>query len=653
MRRSLVQSWRRRDEEGAFLVVWVLLLLGLLTMVAIVIDLAQLRQDRRQQRLAADAGVTAGGLTLTKTAAGRLGACEDAWTYAAENLGFGPTPPPSPCGSAITGDCDNTTPATQSAVGSLGSYTVRITTPVINGDALMSADAAGGDVSQPANSSTGVNDSDGKPCERIAVRITNVRTSTFGQVVGFDNNTTDVHSVGRSATDDGNLYPNLVVLEPHECNAILANGTPAIEVVGTTSLRGGIVIVDDGAACSGTNNWVLNVGSGNSKGHVTAAVNGDIYMKAGNGVCTGTACDPGQLDVSTCWNLDPDLTTCKGYYPEVRPLPVTINRSRIDYLYNCRAGYTTTTGNYRNVTIDGTTMAGCPNTTADYMNKLYNQVVNLQGLRPTSPTVIGTNPSQACPVLSSPVAGPVEFNCELGNITLVVNGDAWFRQSSALSPVSLTVNGNAVFDGPVDLGTNNLLEVAGNSYFASDLKVTGSTAVVRLHGALGTYPSTCQGADFITNIATCVKRSGYVAGAPSTGAAFSFIMGNFVQNGGTTSFDRVLVYGGPSGRLNRAGGGNLVWSGPSKTSGSPFTKLSFWSDTTLTHEMGGGGDLEVEGVFFAPDAVYELGGNSPTIPLDAQFWAKKLHGAGTSVFRMTPDPDLISVPTGPVVRLIR
>lgn len=646
-----VYRCRRDDEEGAFLVVWVLLLIGLLTMVAIVIDLAQLRQDRRQQRLSADAGATAGGLTLTRTAAGRLAACEDAWTYAAENLGFGPTPPPSPCGSAVTGDCNNTSPATQSAVASLGSYKVTITTPVLAGDALMAADAAGGDVSQPANSNTGINDSDGKPCERIGVRITNVRASTFGAVVGFDNNTTDVHSVARSATDDGELFPNLVVLEPHDCAAMKASGKPAIEVVGSATLRGGIVIVSDGnGACSGADKLVLDVGSGaGDESHVTAAVNGDIYMKAGNGVCTGTACDPGQLDVSTCWNPDPDVTTCKGYYPAPLPLPVTINRSRVDYLYNCRSDYTTP-GNYRHVTIDGTTMAACTGTGDEYMNALYKEVVDNNGLHPASPTVYGTGVGSSCGPLPSPFPpGNVDFNCDLPNSTiLVVNGNARFRQAS-LSPVLLTVNGNAVFDGTVNIGTGNQLEVGGNSYFGGDLKVTGG--VVRLHGKPGFYDPTCKPSTFVTNVSSCVTKSAYTAGPPSSGAAFAFIMGNLEHNGGDIYLDRVMVYGGATGRLNRQGNGNLTWSAPS--SGSPFAKLSYWSDSTLIHEMGGGGKLFVEGVFFSPDATFLLGGGSPTTPRDAQFWAKRLHAAGTSVFRMTPDPDLISTPTGPVVRLIR
>ena len=644
------------DETGAFLVIWALLLVALLTMVAIVLDLAALRQDRRQQRLAADSAVTGAGLSLQRTAAGRLAACEDAWSYAAQNLGFGAPVPASPCTPyAAASDCDKTNPAAATVPfveGTMGTYAVTITTPVLDTDPLMNADAAGGDRPQAANTNTGINDSDGEPCTRIGVRIASTRNTTFARVVGIDNHRTNAHSVARAAVDEGDLRPNLVVLEPHGCDAMKASGTPAIEVVGTPVLRGGIVIVSDGATCTGgPNSVVLDVGTGGSPGHVTAAVNGDIYLRAGGGACVGKACKPDQLDPPGCWNVDPLLTTCKGYSPAPLPLTATINRSRIDYLFNCRSGYTTAAGNYTNVTIDGATMAACPNATDDYVNVLYNEVVTLNGLRPTSPTVIGANPAVSCPVLVSPVPGPVEFRCAFpNNVNLVVDGDAWFRQSS-LSPGSIVVNGNAVFDGDLTFGTGNQLEVAGNSFFAGDLVVTGG-GVVRLHGKPGIYPATCQAADFKANITACVKQSGYTAGSPSAGTAFSFFMGDVDQNGGTIDIDRVMVYGGPASEFDRAGGGSLTWTPPSSGSG-PFTKLSFWSDSTGTHRMGGGGDLTVDGIYFAPQAIFELGGVSPTIPQDAQFWALKLHAGGTSVFRMTPDPDIISIPLGPVVRLIR
>lgn len=668
--RRLVALLRRRcilDESGVFIVLWALLLLAVLTMVAIVLDLSQLRQDRRQARLAADSAVTAGGLSLGRTAAGRLAACESAWTYAAENLGFDP-PPASPCSpyNSVNGgsDCIVANPNTaipQSVSAALGRYTIEIVNPVSNGSDLLNADLIGPNLAQVPNSNTGLNDSDGEPCTRIGVRITVKREMTFARVIGVNDRQTISHSVSRAAVDEGQLRPNLVVLDPHGCDALKATGTPAIEVIGQANLRAGIVIVNDAANCTGNGNYVLNVGTGNSGGHVTAAVNGDMFMKAGGGSCTGNACDPGQQDQSGCWNIDPNLTTCTGYSPAPLPLLATINRSRVDYIFNCRADYTVSGGHYVNVTIDGSPMGVCPSPQADYINALYTQVITNNGLRPSGTVqVIGNNPNQPCPsplpVLTPP--DPVEFQCRLpNNSNLTITTDAWFRQNS-FQPGVVVVNGNAVFDGDISLGSGNSLEVGGNSLFLGSVSVSGNASgggLLSLHGRPGAYPVTCQPLNFLANIASCVKLSGHTAASgptPSSGAAFSFMMGTLSQNGGTVLLDRVMVYGGIAGHLDRGGGGTMTWLPPSAGNG-PFVKLSFWSDTSGTHVMGGGGDLTVDGIYFAPNATYELGGNSPTLPQDAQFWAFRLHAAGNATFRMTPDPDLISVPVGPVVRLIR
>ena len=453
------------------------------------------------------------------------------------------------------------------------------------------------------------------------------------------------------------------------------SGTPAIEVIGSPTLRGGIVLVDDGAACSGPNNYVLNVGTGNSNGHVTSAVNGDIYLKAQNGLCTGSACDASQVDAATCWNADPALTTCTGYSPAPLPLTVTLNRSRIDYLYNCRSGYTTGTGNYINVTIDGSVMANCPDTAADYINTLYNSVVVAGGLEPdlTLAIVRGTDKNTACDptwysAAPAVTLGPIDFNCKLpNNLDLVIGGDVRFRQTNYtpgtvvvngsarfdgdLTPVNLTVNGNAVVGGNVSLGSGNALEIAGNSYFLGNIALSGNAlggGLLKLHGSPGGSP--CTSATFITSIDSCVRQSGYSTGSPSAGAAFSFMNGSFSQNGGTALIDRVMVFGTASGLLDRSGGGAMTWTPPTL---GPFTKLSMWSDSTGTHKMGGGGDLAVEGTFFSPNAIFELGGNNTTLPLKSSFWALKLQAAGTATFRLQPDPTLISAPVGPSVRLIR
>lgn len=677
-----------RGEAGAFIVLWALLILAVLIMVAIVIDLSALRQARRQQRLAADSAVTAGGLALKRTAVGRLAACEDAWSYAAQNLGFDPAPA-SPCGGydvASGGtDCVKSSPSSavpQFATGTLGAYTVTITTPVLNNDALMKADAIGGDLTQPANSSTGTFNSDGEPCSRIGVRIMSTQSASFAQVIGQGSGTTNSHSVARATIDEGDLRPSLVVLEPHKCNAMEVTGTPSIEVVGTTATPGGIVIVSDGNSCptSGAGaGYVLNVGSGKDNSHVTAAFNGNIFLKAGSGSCVGSACDPSQLDDPTCWKIDPALTNCTGYSPIPQPIDVPINRSRIDYLYNCRTGYTTGTGNYTNVSIDGGNMADCTGTSGDYLNKIFQTVTSTgSGLRLPSGTtwdlIVGDDPKKKCadPLPPLPSPGNVQFNCDASGLAVTVDGHAWFRQTGKpeFKPLAVRVNGSADFDGDVNpsalfeirgnayfggtmsIGGSADVRIRGNSFFAGDISVSGGN--LSLRGTTGSYPTDCVEATFITNVSSCARLSGYTAAtatAPSAGGALSFLMGNLKQTGGAISVDRVMVYGGPNAALSRTGGGDLTWFPPSE---GPFRKLAFWSDLqAASHELSGNGVLNVDGVYFAPGANFTLGGNPSAIPQDAQFWALTLKAAGTATFRMTPDPELPSLPLAPSVRLIR
>ena len=80
-----------RDERGAFLVLWALLIVAMLVMVGIVVDLGSYREERRDNRRAADAAAAAGAIDLGSTVVARVAACEKAWTYAWRNLGE--TPP--------------------------------------------------------------------------------------------------------------------------------------------------------------------------------------------------------------------------------------------------------------------------------------------------------------------------------------------------------------------------------------------------------------------------------------------------------------------------------------------------------------------------------------------------------------------------------
>jgi Flp pilus assembly protein TadG len=68
----LMRSYRTRigrDEQGVTMILWVLLLVGLLTIVAIVIDLGNARQQKRELQNAADAAALAGASVIKASTA--------------------------------------------------------------------------------------------------------------------------------------------------------------------------------------------------------------------------------------------------------------------------------------------------------------------------------------------------------------------------------------------------------------------------------------------------------------------------------------------------------------------------------------------------------------------------------------------------------
>ena len=185
-----------RGEDGAFIVIWALLLVGLMAMLAIVLDLSALRQDRRANRSVADAAATAGAFALgTGTP---LAACDQTWTYVATNLGFDPTTDPqrSPCelGPSPFSSSSCTPDSTSEVSKTVGAYTISIKSPIANDDPhFMRASSIGGDKLQAYFAPTDGID----PCGRVGVRVQQQRLPTFGRVLDPSAKLTDSHSVAR------------------------------------------------------------------------------------------------------------------------------------------------------------------------------------------------------------------------------------------------------------------------------------------------------------------------------------------------------------------------------------------------------------------------------------------------------------------------
>ena len=140
----MVRDRIARDEAGAYLILYALLAVALFTMAALVLDIAALRQDRRADRAAADLAVTAGAADLDiADPATAVTACQGAWDYFRINR-------PAPPGDVVTApDCANTfasvlpcdsTTTARTALGTVGTARIEITSPVPDTDPLMKAE---------------------------------------------------------------------------------------------------------------------------------------------------------------------------------------------------------------------------------------------------------------------------------------------------------------------------------------------------------------------------------------------------------------------------------------------------------------------------------------------------------------------------------
>lgn len=639
------KRWPVRNEDGVYLVLYAVLIVALLLMVGIVVDLGAVREDRRLNRSTADAAATAGAMDLLTSA--EL-ACTTAWDYALENLNLSPAT--SPC--AAFPPCTATSTETV-RTASVGDYTISITNPVITGSSLLNADAVGPNITQPVSPTA-----DGSQCNRLGVSISFTRDSTFARVVGINETSTTVHSVGLRIVDDNGVPLSLIVLHPTDCGVLTSSGSGGIEVTGTApNLVGGVLAVSNATTnCGGSTPLVLDAGG---TSHISAQQPSHIFVAAMSGpTCSAPACSAGQIDVTAPLGD-------RGVYPPPEDPLVVPDRSLVDGRYNCRANYSGTSGgdqNYRTVYRRGTSgpiLPACTSTQvtnpeSDFVNHLYREV-QAGALEPLTPTIYTD-----CGTIPAVIAGPSRIDCAMpNNFTLTVNGNVWFNNGAIITPASLVVNGNAVFNGGITMGTGNALTVNGNAEFrGGEVRVTGDGSFT-LQGSTSGL-GVCSTTDFVLTPTDCVRRSSTTANFAYVGTNVTgFLMKGAISMPATTVFGA----GGPTDTstqgpiIDVGGGGGVTWRAP--TAG-PFQNLLGWSDKVSTlgtaatwHNLAGGGGLTLEGIFFSPLAKVRMTGGSTVTPLRAQFWAAALAQEGSSVFSMTPDGSFILVPVGTGTRLIR
>jgi hypothetical protein len=321
---------RLNDERGAILVLSAILLLALLATVALVIDLAALRQDVRISQLVSDFSATAGAFELDSDFGGSPNAaCLSAWAYFLANSPEAPSGAADPCGAFPTDGsycAAGTPPVVASATA--GPYVVTITHPVPDDSPLLKSWL------EP--------DIDGFPCERIGVTISRTRGFIFGPVIGAFSGVAGAGAVARAAA--GTAQPELVpllVLDPTGCKSLVAKGQAKVLVQPNGNIPGVIVVDSSGTEksspdqernCSNSNDFVIDpFGEQNSQIEAADAIDGTGAV-VGKGTIYSFALMPGQ---GNSFAYDPsDVASGR-----LKPVPVPgnqIGRSPFDFLFNCK-----------------------------------------------------------------------------------------------------------------------------------------------------------------------------------------------------------------------------------------------------------------------------------------------------------------------------
>lgn len=606
---------RPRGEDGAYAILYALLLLVVLGTAAIVVDLAAMREDRRQSRLASDSAAVAGARALDPL--GTLDpeqACEDAWSYVVTNMDVDP-PSSTGCAGFAGLSCDTTAEHTVTATSD--GVTVTVTWPVPQTSTLLTqpnVQPADDTVSQQTVD-TEIDGDFSDACSRIGVTIKQVHEQFLAGIFGASDTETTVTSVARAITVPGEdqAIAALNVLNETTCQAIVTSGQGFI-LVNDVDDRPGIISVessgrDSNGVCPNNRPWVID-GADNSSGAYIRADSPDgdglgiIYSYALNASPTG---NPTQA-------YDPSLVPPSNTL--LRPKPTLLSQrvgdSPVRDIYDCTSP--------------------CDEFPESYVDTLKTR------LQTGTPQPYEHHESPYDTLAFTTLSGG---SCNIGvNDVLLLPAANYYFDCNTVS-----VNGRLFVMGGT-MVTKGGINVGAQGCFAMNVPFLAA-------------PASCAG----------LVVNGDTVPSPTKGAILYMRDGDFEKDGqASIIMPRTFVYMNDDSLDFAAGSGTLFWTNPRQSdtacdefddgpeeecNASRFSKVALWSESNDTQELGGQATLTVRGVVFTPEAQFHYSGQPLQNQTNAQFWADTLSVTGQSGLTMAPDPtDAVASPSLGVV-LIR
>lgn len=688
---------RAQDERGAFLVLFALLIVALLTMVAVVVDLGRVRETRRNVQNVSDLAAVAAGKQLAGIVSGGAAnadptrACQDAFDYVRRNLNdlasnatveaaanagnrCSDLPTAAACKTQIASNAaffkDAT--ATLPSGAAPDPYTVTIRYPVPDGQ------IAG----------VGAGAKDGIACERMAVTIKRDGRTFFGGVIGANNLRTGATAVVRgTAASTGTQTPALLLLERRDCQALSTSGQGSVVLEASDETHPGTLQSDTFAQNSLCANNLTQPGG--VALYATQLPNGAdrpgepsvIAQRITSGTVTNTgvigmwAISSGSIHTYYQWpnGILPQPTggdiSSRQPVDDKYKMRVDGSKQRVDGYVSATAGKTTAQLNALGYTVFPDNYPG---------NNCNNPVLDI----PVETTVtVGPNPKGQWLLVNCADFGPKTMRIDAarvvtrGRISVGSNNQLWLPNVADLvvvgngSSYGINVQGTFVVNnaqrvnlpsplpspavgttcnavGPVT-GTPLPLPTAPptliavqNGPFTSTTQATirmCQTTVLMEGGASGlsTYSADTS------NGASCPQPSGASLPCPT----------NNSQNGYISIFGITVDWAAP----NQSHDPMCTAVAPATCPAGTYDPadplyatedLALWTESSTGSEIKGQGSSNTLGVFFLPNATFTFSGQaSQLISLNAQFISRYLRISGQGTLKMKPSVnDSVQIP---------
>ena len=647
---------RARGERGAVLMITSVIALGAMVMVGLVVDLGQLRVDRRTNKGVADMAARAG--------VGRLafgpwsGVCKarefllgnwktiSAFDTGSETWSDGAAVvrPANPCPLVASKPdavpCAPNNPSTWAklqATAGQGRFTIEIQSGYALPDPRFANDAALGD--------TGV--ADQGSCDNLAVIISEMVKPAFAQAGGAGPSLVRVRSVGRlNSAETLDFVAALQLLELEGCDVLVSGGTNTRVIAQPFGVYPGTIQIDSlGNKCS-SNQRIINGQAGG-----TVAVPRPTILACG-ATSTYVDCKPGTgarpsrigVYAKNFANTSSIIGDPSAYGDSVAVASPRTGRKYTDerYLTSIRAldldAQSVVTGN-----------SGLP---PGCLVVLLNSCVGSEGrmwLVLQGADCISLSVFFAVPGRTS--AQNIWFNCG-------TSGDVNVNVPLTLSAANsfIVVRGHLQVSSAFTITDPRKVYVGGRSSGnAIGVDVSGSTSIFNVNAG---GASACSGRSGPGHSNRLVVGAGSVKVGSGGGVrlcqTFTYLASGY---GKVPASDG--IYPGPAasatytGTIAISSGGTVDLSAPNEITGrlpsveelkttNPLEELGLWTEAGGTaNGLAGGAASKLTGVFFLPNAKpFDLvGGGSLPIELSAQFVSTTLKVSGGATVNLVPNPE--------------